>query len=342
MLLTALLLAAVAGPLACARGSEALSEPRPSGSATAEKPTLAVVEKIAGQVGFYSAGGQRLAGVPVSVHPHEIVLSRDQRRLYVSDNGILWMTDPGEGDNTISILDVKTRAKTGEISLGRFRRPHGMDVDPQTGRLVVTVENPPGLLLVDPAARKVLRSYDVQGKMPHMVVLGVGAEWAYVSNSGSATVAAVHLASGLVKLIPTDARPQGGVRAADGRQVYMTNSDGNSISILDTARQERVGVIPTGRQPGRIALTPDGKTLVYNLQGDDAVGFAEVATRRQIAVVPIGGRSLSLTLSPDGKLAYGGIQDQDRIAVVSVPERKLLRYIQTPKGAGPDPALPLP
>jgi hypothetical protein len=67
-----------------------------------------------------------------------------------------------------------------------------------------------------------------------------------------------------------------------------------------------------------------------------------VASRRQTAVVPIGGRSLSLTMSPDGQFAYGGIQDQDRIAVVSVSERKLLRYIHTPKGAGPDPALPLP
>lgn len=311
-------------------------------AAPADRAALAVVEKIAGQVGFYSADGQRLAGVPVSVHPHEIVLSADKRHLYVSDNGILWMTDPGEGDNTISILDVARRAKIGEISLGKFRRPHGMDVDAKTGRLAVTVENPPGLLLVDPAARKVLRSYDVQGTMPHMVLFGPGAEWAFVSNSGTDAIAAVHLPSGKVKLIPTDARPQGGARSLDGRLLYITNSDGNSISILDAARQERIGVFAIGKQPGRMALTPDGKTLVYNLQGDNALGFADVASRRQVAVVPIGGRSLSLTLSPDGKFAYGGIQDQDRIAVVSVPERKLLRYIQTPKGAGPDPALPLP
>jgi len=345
MLLTAVLLAALAapdGPLAYARGSETLSEPRPLGGGGPEKAALAVVEKIGGQVGFYSAAGERLAGVPVSVCPHEIVLSHDQRHLYVSDNGILWMTDPGEGGNTISILDVAKRAKVGEISLGKFRRPHGLDVDPKTGRLVVTVENPPGLLLADPAARQVLRSYDVKGTMPHMVVLGPGAEWAFVSNSGTNTIAALHLASGKVKLIPTDARPQGGVRSLDGRFIYMTNSDGNSISIIDTARQDRIGVIPVGKQPGRIALTPDGQTLVYNLQGDNAMGFADAGSRRQTAVVPIGGRSLSLTLSRDGAWAYGGIQDQDRIAVVSVVERKLIRYIATPKGAGPDPALPLP
>jgi len=310
-------------------------------AAPADQAALAVVEKIAGQVGFYSADGQRLAGVPVSVHPHEIVFSHDKRRLYVSDNGVLWMTDPGEGGNTISILDVARRAKIDEISLGRFRRPHGMDVDPKTGRLAVTVEHPPGLLLVDPEARKVLRSYDTQGTMPHMVLLTPGAEWAYVSNSGTHTIAAVHLPSGEVKLIPTDARPQGGARSLNGRILYITNSDGNSISILDSARQDRIGVILVGKQPGRMALTPDGKTLVYNLQGDNAVGFADVASRRQTAVVPIGGRSLSLTMSPDGKLVYGGIQDQDRIVVISVPERKVVKSFTTPKGAGPDPALPL-
>ena len=299
-----------------------------------------MVEKVAGQVGFYAADGQRIAGVPVGVHPHEIVLSPDRRFAYVSDNGILWMTEPGEGGNTISIIDIQKRAKAGVISLGQYRRPHGMDVDPKTGRLVVTIENPHGLLLVDPASRKVVRKYDVQGQAPHMVLLDRRAEWAYVSNVNTATLAAVHLDSAKVKLIPVDANPQGGVWSPDGSLIYLTCSDGNSIAIVDTEKKERVGTIRTGKNPARIALTPDGKTLVYNLA--DALAFADVAARRETGMVPLGGRPMSMLLSPDGRLAWAGIQDQDKIVAVSVPGRKLARTIATPKGAGPDPALPLP
>jgi YVTN family beta-propeller protein len=131
------------------------------------------------------------------------------------------------------------------------------------------------------------------------------------------------------------------VLSHDGALAYITNSDGNSISILDTHTQQIVGAIQTGKGPGRVVLTPDGKTLVYNLQAGEAVGFANVAARKQTAVVPLGGAPLSLTLSRDGTFAYAGIQDQDRVAIISVKDRKVARTFQTPKGAGPDPVLPL-
>jgi YVTN family beta-propeller protein len=307
----------------------------------AQKPALAIVEKIAGAVGFYTPDGKRIGGAQVGKHPHEIVISQDKKRLYVSDNGILWMTEAGEGGNTISVLDPVTMKKTGVIDLGKYRRPHGMDLHPKTGRLAVTIENPDGLLLVDPAAGKVLRMYDVKGNDPHMVLFGRDGEWAYVSNTASNTLAAVHLSSGKVELIPTDARPQGGVLSPDGKLIYLTNSDGNSISIIDTERKTRIGTIQTGKGPGRIALTRDGIGLIYNLQPGEAVGFADLATRKQTGMIPLGGRPLSLTVSHDGLLAYAGVQDQDKVFVIGVPERKIVRILQTPKGSGPDPALPL-
>ena len=311
------------------------------GTAGSFAQDLAVVEKVAGSVGFYSAAGSRTSGVRVGAYPHEIALSPDRKWLYVTDNGVLWMTNPGEGGNTISILDRALRRKAGVIDLGAYRRPHGIAVDPKTGRLLVTIENPDGLLLVDPAARKVVRKYDVQGKSPHMVLLGPGSEWAYVSNAGSSSIAAVHLASARVKLIPTGARPQGGVLSPDGRTAYITNADGNSITIIDTAKNEGVGVIQTGKGPGRIALTPDRRTLVYNLQPGQAVGFADVASRKETGQVALGGAPLSLSISADGRRAWAGVQEQDRIVEVSVAERKILRVIPAPKDSGPDPALPL-
>jgi YVTN family beta-propeller protein len=292
-------------------------------------------------VSFYDGGGKRLGSVKIGEHPHEIVRSPDGRYLYVSDNGILWMTNPGEGGNTISIVDAEKRAKAGVISLGQYRRPHGMDLDPKTNRLVVTIENPPGLLLIDLAARKILRKFDTGGAAPHMVLLSPDRQWAYVSNTGSSTIGLVHLESGKLKTVATGARPQGGVLSHDGNFAYITNSDGNSITILDTKTQEVASTIQTGKGPGRITLTPDGRTLVYNLQPGQAVGFADVAARKQTALVPIGGNPLSLTMSRDGAFVYAGIQDQDKIVVVSVRDRKIARTFQTPKGAGPDPVLPL-
>jgi YVTN family beta-propeller protein len=310
-------------------------------SANAEQAALAVVEKIAGAVGFYTAEGKRIAGVPVGKHPHEIVASPDGRTLYVSDNGILWMTEAGEGGNTISIIDAVSMKRTGVIDLGKYRRPHGMDLDPKTGHLAVTIENPDGLLLIDLTQRKVLRMFDVKGSDPHMVLFDRNGEWAYVSNTGSNNLAAVNVSSGEVRLIPTDARPQGATLSRDGRTLYVTTSDGNSISVVDTEKKTRIGTISTGAGPGRVVLTPDGKILVYNCQPGESVGFADVAAKKQLALIPLGGRPLSLTMSADGRFAYAGVQDQDKVFVISVADRRVVKVIATPKGAGPDPVLPL-
>lgn len=311
-----------------------------AGAAWAQ-PDIAVVEKIAGKVGFYSAAGKRTGEVKIGTYPHEIVPSLDGKTLFVSNNGILWMQYAGEGGNTIAMIDRKTRAKIGDIDLGNNRRPHGIAVQPKTGHLVITTENPDGLVLVDPVAKKVLRRFDVKGEDPHMVLFDTPGEWAYVSNSTSGTVAAIQIATGKTILIPTGKRPQGGVLSPDGKTIYLTNADSNTISLIDTAQRKVVGEIKTGMGPNRVAITPDGKTLVYSLGAAHAAAFADVAARKELQQVKLSGQPLSLTMSRDGKWAFSGVQDKDKVHVIDVAQRKIVRSIETPKESGPDPAFPL-
>ncbi len=306
-----------------------------------QPPDFVVVEKKASSVGFYSPQGRRIGGTLVGRTPHEIVFSPDRRTLYVSDNGILWMTDTGAGGNTLSVIDVATRRKTGTIDLGANRRPHGMDVIPGTGQIVVTVENPSGLLLVDPVARRVIRRYDTGGTKPHMVILDRKSEFAYVSNSGSGTVGVLHLATGKLKTIPVGENFQGAVITRDGKRIYFTVSIGNAIMVIDTEKQSLIGKISTGKGPGRVALTSGEKTLVYNMQLGERLGFADVATMKQTLEVVLPGHPLSLTLSADGERAFLGIQDLDKIVIASVSKRAIIQVFETPKGSGPDPVLEL-
>jgi YVTN family beta-propeller protein len=302
-------------------------------------PYLAVIEKVAGAVAFYTEDGARLAEVKVGPFPHEALLSADGNLLYVSDNGVLWMTEDSQGSNAISVVDVRAMKKLYDIDLGRFHRPHGIAL--AGGRLLATTERPFGLVMVDPAARKVVRDYDVKGKSPHMVIPMPAGDRVFVSDTDSDSLASIDLKTGEVKTIPCGAHPQGGVLSRDGSLLYLTSTNGNRISIVDTAKLQVTGAIETGKGPARIALTPDGKTLVYNLQYEPGVGFADAASGKQTAMVPLSGRPLSLTMTRDGRRAFAGIQDQDKVVFISVAERKIERVIDLPKGSGPDPAIPL-
>src|SRR5947209_5976834 len=159
--------------------------------ALAQQPHFVVVQKLSGTVGFYDAAGKHIGDAKVGQHPHEMALSPDGKTLYVSDNGVVWMTENADGENTISVVDMASRKRTAVIDLGTYRRPHGITVDPKTGHILVTTEKPNALLIVDPGTRKVLKAIDVKGTAPHMVMLTPDSQWAFTSDSNSGDLSAI-------------------------------------------------------------------------------------------------------------------------------------------------------
>jgi len=302
-----------------------------------------ILEKAASALGFYTPEGKLLSAVAVGQHPHEMVLSPDRRYLYTTDNGTMRIEHAGAGGNTISIIDVKARKKVGEISLGKFHRPHGIDLVPNSTRLVVTAEAPDQLLLVDIPTRKVIKTFDPKGKTPHMVTAGPNGRWAYTSNSTSASISAVNLETGEVKVIPTGERPEGSILSKDGRQLLVVNREAASITVIDTTRQERAGRIATGKGPVRISRLPDG-TLVYALMHENVIELADPGTRKVTGRIPVPAKApiVSLTTSPDGRLAFASAEEAETVYVVSLPDRKVVREIRLPAGTGPDPVLEIP
>lgn len=321
--------------------------PQPADEPAAESPDLQgvsqllILHKGASSLGFYSPEGEQLAVVPVGTHPHEMILSADGSKVYNTDNGTMAIEIEGAGGNTVSITDIASRTRVGVVDLGEYHRPHGIDLDPGTGLVYVSTENPDQLVVVDPNEQKVVKTYDTGGETAHMVKLGPEAKWAYVSHSNSKNVGAVNLETGEVKLIAAGERPEGSDLSPDGKLLYVVNRESAEITIIDTATQEAVGSIKTGNGPVRVKTAPDG-TIVYALMHDSAMGFADPATREQVATVPLGGQPVSLDLSEDGRYAFASAQDIQTVYVVAVAAQEVIREIRVPDEMFPDPVIALP
>ncbi len=307
----------------------------------AQPPTYLALFKGTSTLAYLGADGKVLASVPVGRNPHEMVFSSDRKLLYTTDNGTMRIEHAGQGGNTLSIVDVAAKKKIGEIPLGQFHRPHGIALDPKTGNLVVTTEGPDRLLLIDTARRSVIRNYDTKGKTPHMVALGRDGKVAYVSNSGSGTVAIIHLDSGRTTVVQTGARPEGSVVSLDGKEVYVANRDADSITVIDTAQEKAIANITTGKGPVRIVLSPDGKQLAYALMNDNKMGFADPKLRKQTDYTILPDSPVSCTLSADGKQILASAEEKDRIFIFSLADHKLVGEIRTAPGSGPDPVTTL-
>lgn len=310
-------------------------------AALAAEPVYLALLKGSNALTYFSPTGKVLATVPVGQHPHEMAFSPDGKYLYTTDNGVMRIEHAGKGGNTISIIDVAARRRIGVVDLGNFYRPHGIDVDAESGRIVITTELPDRLLVIDAAQRKVVRDFDTKGKASHMVTLGPGGKWAYVSNSSSGNVAAIKLDSGETKLIPTGARPEGSVLSKDGTELYVTNRESASISVIDTATNRVAATIKTSKGPVRIALTPDGGTLVYSAMHERKVAFADPKQRKQVDYLLVPGEPVSCHLSRDGKLAFVSTETTDTVYVISVADRKIVGEIKTGEGSAPDPVTDL-
>jgi YVTN family beta-propeller protein len=311
----------------------------------ASRAAFVIVEKGSSHVGFFDANGALVKEVETGQHPHEMVFSADGRYLFTSDNGVMDMREKGQGWNTVSIIDVQQERRVGQIDLGAHRRPHGIDFDPATGHVLVTTELPSALLVLDPKERKVLRVYDVHGQAPHMVRLAADHRTAWVTCTDTSNVSIVDLETGAVKTLPTGPRPQGIVIAPGGQRVYVANSDGETITVIDAVKKALAGGIPLGGKhsgPVRVAVAPDGRTIIAALQLKHAVGFADAVTMRGGKELPLPGPPVSMTLSADGKTAYCAVLQQDTIFVISVPAERIVKSFKTPPGSGPDPVLPIP
>ncbi|MCX6585222.1 MAG: hypothetical protein NTX13_01405 [Acidobacteria bacterium] len=302
-----------------------------------------VLHKGDSSLGFYSADGKLETKVAVNAHPHEMVRSADGKLLFTTDNGTMRIEQAGRGGNTVSIIDLARREKIGETSTGEYRRPHGITRLPD-GHLLVSTELPDALLRIDPVRRAVVRVYQTQGKTAHMVTASRDGQWAWVSNSTSSNISAIHLPTGEVKLIPTGPRPEGSVLSPDGKRLYVCQRESRGIAEIDTATHRLLRTLDSGPGPVRIDVTPDGRSVVYGLLDEKAVAWTDTKTGKVIGRVELPaplGQIVSLHLSPDGQLAYAANENLDKVYTVSLAARRVVKEWTLPKGFGPDPAMEL-
>jgi YVTN family beta-propeller protein len=306
--------------------------------------TLVVAHKWDDSVGFYDpVTGAAQQTVPIGRKPHEMALSRDGKRAYVTLYGLDLYTEKAEGGRAVAVLDVEKRAKLGEIDLGKYRRPHGIEVGHRSGRLYVTCDHPAALLVLDPEKRAVESAIELPEaqSLPHMVAVAPDEKTAYVANSGTGDISVIDLeVRKEVKRLAIGGVPMGMALSADGKTLFATNRTANGVAVIDTGERKVRRVIEITGQPVRAQLTPDGRWLLATLidSGELAVVDArELTLQRRLAV---GQRVEGVTVDPAGRFGYASAQADNKVIKFSLSDWKPVLEIKTRER--PDPLIVLP
>jgi YVTN family beta-propeller protein len=62
----------------------------------------------------------------------------------------------------------------------------------------------------------------------------------------------------------------------DGRAAYVTNNEGDSVSVIDTTSRSVVGELQVGSLPEAIAMAPDGERAYVVNSGDDTLAVLDL------------------------------------------------------------------
>lgn len=127
--------------------------------------------------------------------------------------------------------------------------------------------------------------------------------------------------------------PQGVALSPDGSRAYVTNSVGDTVSVVDTATDAVVATVSgvTGYPVG-VAVSPDGtRAYTANFYGN-SVSVIDTATNAVIATVPVGGvqtggTAQHVVVSPDGARVYVSNFSGDSVSVIDTTTNTVIAVV---------------
>lgn len=192
---------------------------------------------------------RRIGGV---TDPERVELSRDERRLFVTD----------EDDARLTVLDVARGTALARVRVGR--EPEGVRASPDGRWVLVTSEGDNSVSIVDARTYAVRHTVSV-GARPRDLAFAADGRSAFVPGEANASLYRIALPTGSpatpVVQLRKEARPMGVVLDAARGRLYLSTGHGGSVAVIalrdDTLERE----IPVGGRPWGIALSPDGQRL---------------------------------------------------------------------------------
>lgn len=198
--------------------------------------------------------------------------------------------------------------------------PHNVDVSAK-GELVFVV----GLAGHEGASSQAMMSTEGPGSM-----MGMAEESPPRSDMPRGKLAVLSLASlaaGPIALVNVGRHPAHVVPDLDSKRVFVSDSETDSISIVDLATRTVVKTISTGDYPHGLRLSPDGRELVVANVEDGSVSVIDVATLKESGRIPVGAAPVQVGFTPDGTRIYVSLRDENAVAVIDRQSRTVLTKI---------------
>jgi YVTN family beta-propeller protein len=115
-----------------------------------------------------------------------------------------------------------------------------------------------------------------------------------------------------------------------GPRVYVTNSKGDDITIIDAATMKVVGSIKVGDNPHGLIASPDRRILYISVEGTNELVAVDIASNQVKSRVKVGRAPNEVSITRDGRFVFVPVRNDNAIDVVDTSAMKVVDRMKTP------------
>lgn len=239
----------------------------------------------------------------------------------------------------------------------------GGESDAPAYRVCISNEHEGSVTIVDGATREVIATIPV-GKRPRGIHAGPDGRYLFVALSGSPSLGPPqldakgnpifrevdedeidHAAHGIgvvdlrqrkfLKKLDAGSDPEEFAVSQDGKNLYVSNEDVATASVLNIADGEVEQIIRVKEEPEGVALSPDGRFVYVTCETGGEIFVIDTESNKAAAEFMVGGRPRTVAFLPDGSRAFIPSETTGMLHVVNTADYKILKSIQLPAGSRP-------
>jgi len=115
--------------------------------------------------------------------------------------------------------------------------------------------------------------------------------------------------------------------ARAGMKLYVTNSEGDNITVIDLGALKVVGEIKVGEHVHGAAVQADGRRLFATVEAQLALKVIDTATDRILDTIKLSGLPNQCAVTPDGRFVGVPIRNGNSVDIVDVAAKKVVKNL---------------
>lgn len=267
---------------------------------TADYKEVYVPNEGSDTVSIIDIASNKVVGeVKAGKRPHDSLVTPDGRFVYVTDFGenMVHVLQPGAA----KVIKEITITSPGMESPGRA---HALAFSPDGKEVWVTMHDANTIAVLDTATGNLVTTISGFGKVPQHTWFSNQGDKAYMTiGSRGGVIVFDAVTKKEVNFYKTGPSPTYVIQSPDGEAFYVTNTGGDTISIITTATGA-VANVTVGPGPNHITLSPNGRYAYVTIGKANAVTVVEIARREMVAKFEAGKvpHGIVFVAAPDPKL----------------------------------------